>query len=84
MCSTRFSRGLRQVAASSRERLSVAPAATCGKLRQVAARGDLRQVAASCGKLPCAGTCGNLPQVAAAENYELRQVAASSRELQNS
>ena len=84
MCSTRFRRGLRLVAASSRELLSVAPAATCGKLRQVAVRGNLRQVAASCGYLRVAATCGNLRQLAAAENYELRQVAASSRELQNS
>ena len=74
---------MRQVAATCRELLSVAPAATCGKLRQVPVRGNLRQLAASCGKLLCAATCGNLRQLAAAENYELRQLAATCRELQN-
>ena len=69
---TPSSRGLRQVAATCRELLSVAPAATCGKLRQVAVRGNLRQVAATCGYLRVAATCGYL-----------RQVAASNRKLQS-
>ena len=57
-----------------------------GYLRQLAAscfRGYLRLLAASSRELPGTATCGNLRQVAAAGKRSPRQLAASSRELQN-